>query len=163
MEMEKLLMEMANQGGVRVWRVSNGWLVVYRLKAGRWEAANLVRATEGNWLVSGATGETGGRQNIWQPVLRIHHRALPIELNAARKQKGYYLGLERRCETCKLVKSSHEFERLDDAEQGFRTWECNQCAAERDREVSSLRKSARVGDYLRRNTHASKPPVESEI
>lgn len=164
MKWEEAIDEAANQGAIRVWEASKGWALVYRLRQARWEVRNLVRVGTDDWeMPEKVVGAKLVSRDGWTAVSRIHHRAQPIANIRAEKNKGYYLGLERRCETCKQIRTADEFERQELAEGRFRTWECNSCAAERRRELGKYRDAGRVGDVVRRATHVSRPPVESEI
>lgn len=152
-------------GAIRMWDASKAWRVFYRILYGKWEARMAVKSASGSWVLPpklvGKNTETQG--SGWVKVNQMHHRATQIENERAYKNSGYYAGMVQRCETCKVLRPLSEFSRQKPGEFGFRTWECNICAATREKEVRNQQGEARVGDYLRRQTHASKPPVEGEI
>lgn len=181
MTFEEALQQLVEEGAIRLWRVSGVWYIAYRVKNGqlrpngdhfadvappKYEARNLNKIGDqwklGETMVgSDAYHQPGG----WYPVKTVHHRAKPIEIEAAEANPGYYMGLTRQCSTCKKYKPEKEFERDMEAEGGFRTWECNQCAAERRAAMAKYDREAgrHLGDYLKRPAHTSRPPVEGEI
>lgn len=164
MNYKETLAEAVKQGAIRVYSASNGWHVVYRVQDGQMQARNLNKIGENEWAL-GATmagWAAGDSDNGWLPVQKVHFGVQSIELEAAKQNPGFYYGLLQRCETCRQEKSTLAFSRDMTSEEGRRTWECNQCATERATEVHAA-KAVRGGDVIRRESHASVPPVKSEI
>lgn len=162
MTWEEVLEANISDGAVRLWEASKGWRIFYRIRTNRWEGRSSVRDSAGQWRL--VTKPVGGREEGgWAPVRRIHHHAMPIKSKRAEGNPGYFAGLTQRCETCKVERPLGEFSHQNQSGQSFRTWECDECAKIRLKETKLQSGATRVGDYLRRNTHASKPPVESEI
>lgn len=172
MTYDDVLAEVVKQGAIRICKLSKGYHIAYRVKHGELEARGLLKiqvADEGSGQTEAwePTDQMSGAQQVKSPdgwfwVNATHPQIEPIELEAAKRNPGYYAGLMRRCETCKKYKLESEFERDMSGEGGRRTWECNQCASERAAEVKA-NKADRHGDRLKRETHASEPPVEGEI
>ncbi len=147
MTFDQALEQVVKEGAIRLWRVSRGWALAYRIHNGKLQARSLNRVGESdNWKLSNRlSGTTTHSPDGWHHVLAIHERAQPIELEAAKGNPGYYLGLTRQCGTCRKVKPLSEFERDMTGEQGYRTWECNQCASERAEKLAKrTRIAARV-------------------
>jgi hypothetical protein len=166
MTFEEVLGVTAEQGAIRIWRVSGVWQIAYRWRDGGIQARSLNKVGEA-WVLQDKLvgGDTYNQADGWYPVEAMHHRAAPIELDAAKSNPGYYHGLTRQCHTCKKFRPLKAFERDMEAEGGFRTWECNQCAAERRAELARYHQheDEHVGDYVRPPAHTSRPPVEGEI
>ena len=172
MEYSEALAAVVAQGAIRICELSKGWHMVYRVQNGELEVRSLIKSafadedagTPAQWTVSDhmAGSDEVKSADGWFPVEQTHPQVKPIELAAAKQNPGYWSGLTQRCETCKEVKPASVFERDMTAEGGRRTWECNECAAERVVEVAKNQPD-RHGDVLKRDTHASQPPVESEI
>ncbi|MBI3158518.1 MAG: hypothetical protein HYZ26_02830 [Chloroflexi bacterium] len=165
MTWDEAIEQVVSEGAIRIWKTSHGWALAYRLRKNSWEARSIVRISAEDWNLANSLvgGNNRKPSHGWQPVPRVHHRAALIAHPYAKRNRGYYAGLAARCETCKQTKPAWAFERDAGSEQGFRTWECNDCAAERAGEMGRYRSAVRVGDYVRRETHASKPPVEGDI
>ena len=172
MKYHEALAQVVEQGAVRICTLSEGWHIVYRVQNGYLEARSLIKTRLAD-EDSGAPAEwevadtMAGAQDVrspdgWFAVANTHPQVKPIEMDAAKSNPGYWAGLTRRCETCKEIKPGSAFERDMTDEEGRRTWECNECAAERKAEVAH-NQAERRGDVVRRETHASEPPVESEV
>ena len=166
MKYEKALEQVVKEGAIRLWRVSGGWQIAYRLNEGQLEARGLHLLATG-WelaarLVSSKT-YAGGEG--WHEVYAMHQRAAPIISKHAESNPGYFRGLTRQCHTCKKYRPISMFNRDMTAERGFRSWECDKCAQERSQEIEGYQDHVRehVGDYMQRGGYASRPPVEGEI
>jgi hypothetical protein len=163
MTWDETLDAMVRDGAIRLWRASRGWAVVYRLGREGWEGCSLIRRPGGEWMATESLAGGTRRGSRWQPVAVVHHRAIPVDRRGATRNRGYFLDITRRCETCKRVLPLAQFERQRRDTTAFRSWECNDCSAERVQELGKYRTGRRIGDYLRRDSHASKPPVKSEL
>ena len=166
MKYEKALEQLVKQGAIRLWRVSAGWQIAYRLNEGKLEARGL-HLIGNEWkLADGMVGskiyrEAGG----WYQVYDMHQRAEPILLKSAEINPGYFRGITRQCHTCKKYRPTSMFNRDMVGERRFRTWECDKCADERSKEIEGYHahEQEHVGDYVQGGAHASRPPVEGEI
>jgi hypothetical protein len=164
MTFEKALEQIVKEGAIRLWRVSAGWAIAYRLQDGRWQARGLVRTADKWQAQQRMAGKSYRSVDGWYPVQLPHQATEPIALEAAEQNPGYFLGLTRQCGTCKLYKPLSEFKRQS-AGNVHRSWECNQCAEERRQALRQYRRhdDQHVGDYVRRPAHTSRPPQEGEI
>lgn len=167
MKYEEAVAQVIKEGAIRLYRLSGVWSIAYRIKKGAVQRRDIQRKNENDWalMVESVGSSVHPEKSGWYSADEIHPQAKLIEMEAAAKNPGYYEGFTRECQTCKLDKTIFDFERDMQAEQGFRTWECNDCADQRvsDSKSNVKQASRRVGDYLTRKTHLSKPPVESEI
>jgi len=167
MNYEDAVAEVVKQGAIRLSRVSGVWSIAYRIQQGEVQARNLLRRGENNWeLKDHLVGSDEYYQKSgWYSVKHVPPTAKPIESDEAKKNPGYFINLHRRCETCKQDRPLNEFERNSIEEEGYRSWECNHCAKEREdgKKIYHADQGHRIGDYLDRKAHASRPPVESEI
>lgn len=167
MQFEELLEKMVREGAIRLYRISQGWAFVYRLKEGVVQARGL-HEVDGSWEASDhlVSSVQYYQPDGWYPVEAIPPQAVPIESPAAEANPGYFAGLNRQCQTCREFKPLSAFEReLDELGENYRTWECNQCYQQHLAEVRANRAASerRVGDYLQRDTHASKLPPKGKI
>lgn len=165
MNYQDILEQVVNQGAVRVWRASGVWSVAYRLGDNGWEARSLHKNAAGDWrLGERMVGFSSPTKNGWYPTQAIHAQATPVEHSQAKNNPGYYAGLTKSCYTCKQEKPLFAFEREITEEQDYRNWECNRCAQERIAEIqANSGYDGTGGDYVTRQTHASKPPVEAKL
>jgi|GEM_PF-2986660 len=167
MTFDEILDSMVAQGAIRVYRVSEVWALAYRVKDGEVQARGL-NQIDGQWQAGDrlVSSRTFFQKDGWYAVEGIPKPAKPIELEAAKGNPGYYDGLQmRQCQTCRQYKPLTAFERPIPDEQSGRTWECNQCYATYIGEIEAYQQDPHkhVGDYLRRSTHAARPPAEGEI
>ncbi|KAA3648208.1 MAG: hypothetical protein DWQ07_04220 [Chloroflexi bacterium] len=169
MNYEQLVENLVEDGAIRIYKVSDSFGFAYRWKDGRVQVRNFTLAAEGgdNWLLKNRLvgSEVPTTEDGWFPAESIPSYAKPIELEAALDNPGYYAGMTQQCQTCKQQKPLFAFERENGDTRGYRTWECNDCYNERLAEVRQYEENPdqRVGDYVKRPTHASKPPVEGDI
>lgn len=166
MNYEQALEQLVNEGAIRLWRVSGGWQIVYRVKDGRIEARGLHKISD-NWKLAETlvSSKTYRQPDGWYQVYDIHPRAELIPMESAQSNPGYFTGMVRQCHTCKKNRPILMFSREAIRERGYRTWECNICAQERREEIGDyhLVGDQHVGDYLQSGRHTSRPPVEGEI
>jgi hypothetical protein len=166
MNFEEAIEQLVTEGAIRLWRVSGGWQIAYRVKNGRIEARGLHKIRN-RWKVADTlvSSKTYHEPDGWYQVYDMHPGAEPIPLKSAQKNPGYLTGLVRQCHTCKKHLPISMFNREAIMERGFRTWECNTCAEERREEINEYHMlgDAHVGDYVQRVRHTSRPPVEGEI
>ena len=167
MTYEAAIEKVVAEGAIRAYRLSDSTAYAYRLKDGHYEARTLV-GIDGDWslgktLVS--TKTVGRSQDGWYRIVGLPKRALPIELEAAKKNPGYSKVILRQCYTCKQYKPEAEFERPGAVSDAHRNWECNECYNRRQRELTSFQKvgGARKGDAIDRQTLASPPPPQGKI
>jgi hypothetical protein len=154
MKYQDALEELIAQGAIRLYRAGGAWAVAYRIKNGEIQARSMLKVAEDDWQLADTlvgydpyTNKTG-----WFTVPAAHMSAKPIALESAKKNPGYYIGLTQQCQTCKQVKPLSEFERDMTGEMDYRTWECNQCAAERKARSADTEfdPEKMVGDYVKR-------------
>ncbi|MDH5507709.1 MAG: hypothetical protein OEZ02_10860 [Anaerolineae bacterium] len=166
MTFDQLLAQVVKEGAIRIWHVTAAWCLVYRVKDGRLQARGL-HQRQGSWhtLPHFIGGKNFYAPDGWYAVVAMHASAEPINLAAAKQNPGYYAGLEKFCYTCKQSKPLYAFERSTGVELQLRTWECDQCAAARHQELAGYQQNGEqhIGDSLRRETHASRPPVTGKI
>lgn len=165
MNYDEALAQMAAQGAIRAYRLSDNTAYAYRLKGDHYEARGLY-AANGNWklgdtLVS-AKG-VGRSPDGWYRVTGMPRRAAPIENEAAKKNPGYSNVVLRQCYTCKQFKPESEFQRAGN--NSHRNWECNECYGRRMRELAAYEKAGalRQGDALDKVTQVSPPPPQGNI
>lgn len=158
--------QVVSEGAIRIWRVSGGWQIAYRINDGRIEARGLHKIGD-KWKLADhlVSSKTYREPDGWHQVYAMHQQAEPIMLKRAQSNPGYYSGLTRQCHTCKKYRPISMFNRDMIGERRLRTWECEKCADERREEMEryQLYEEEHVGDYLHRAAHASRPPVEGEI
>ena len=169
MNYEQIVGNLVEDGAIRIYKVSESFGFAYRWKDGRTQVRNFVRSADGpdHWELKhrlvGSDEPTSA--DGWFPAERIPIYARPIELEAAQENPGYYADLTQPCQTCKQLQPLSAFERENGSTRGYRSWECNDCYNQRLAEVQQYEENPdqRVGDYVKRPTHASKPPVEGDI
>lgn len=162
MTYEEALANVAAEGATRAFRLSDNTAYAYRLKDNKYQA-RLLRATDGVWILGNtlASGKHIGRSaDGWYEVIGLPLRAQPIDNDAARNNPGYSAVSVRQCYSCKQFKPETEFTRASG--DSHRNWECNECYARRQRELSMLA-PARRGDFLDRETLVSPPPPQGRI
>ena len=154
MKYNEALKELVDQGAIRLYRASKAWAVAYRIKNGMIQARSLHKFGEDDWRLGDTLVgyDSYANKTGWFTVPAAHKNAKPIDLESARKNTGYYIGLTQQCQTCKQVKLLSEFERDMTDELDYRTWECNQCAAERETRVvgAEFDPEKMVGDTIKR-------------
>ena len=167
MNYEQLVETLAEEGAIRIYKLSDSFGYAYRWMAGRVQVRTFVHTGDGQWVLKHrlAGSQKPTTEDGWFPAKSISVYAKPIEHEAAHDNPGYYAGMTQQCQTCKQFKPVAAFERANEDTRGYRTWECNDCYNERLAEVRQYDENPdqRVGDYVKRPMHASKPPVESEI
>lgn len=166
MSYEQALEQLVTEGAIRIWRVSGGWEIAYRVRDGRMEARGLHKINN-KWTLAGTlvSSKEYHQPDGWYQVLDMHHRAELIPTESAQKNPGYSTGLRRQCHTCKKNRPILMFSRKAILERGFRTWECNKCAGERRVELSEYHMlgEQRIGDYVQASGHITRPPIEGKI
>lgn len=166
MSYEQALQQLVNEGAIRLWRVSGGWQIGYRLKDSRIEARGLHKINN-KWKLADrlVSSKTYREPDGWYQVNNMHPRAERIPLESAHKNPGYFSGLARQCHTCKKNRPISMFSRKAIGERRFRTWECNKCSQERRQVIKEYHTlgDKRIGDYVRASGDISRPPVEGEI
>ena len=154
MKFNDALEELVAQGAIRIYRTSGAWAIAYRIKNNKIQARSLHKFGENDWRIGDTLvgHDPYANNNGWFTVPAAHQSAKPIELESAKKNPGYYIGLTQQCQTCKQVKPLSEFERDMTDEMDYRTWECNQCAAEREAQAVSTEfdPEKMVGDTIKR-------------
>lgn len=167
MNYEQLLEQVVKEGAIRIYNLSGGWSIAYRIKKGEIQGRGIHKVGEGQWALGDhfVGSEEVYNSSGWYPVKAAPLAAKPIMLESAKKNPGYYIGMIRRCESCKLEKSIMAFDRARGAEQSYRSWECNDCASDRISDQVRYRRESgqHVGDYLHRKSQVSRPPIKSEI
>lgn len=166
MKFEEALEQVVQEGAIRMWRVSAGWQIAYRITAGKIEARGLHKITDqwdlGQLLVSSKTyREVDG----WYAVSSMHQNAEPIIHPGVEGNPGYFFGMRRKCYNCKKYRPVTMFRRDTANERGMRTWECDDCAGKRasESEEYGINGNEHVGDYINKAGHVSRPPVRGEI
>lgn len=166
MSYEQALQQLVNEGAIRLWRVSGGWQIGYRVMDGRIEARGLHKINN-KWKLADTlvSSKTYHQPDGWYQVNDMHPRADRIPLEGAQKNPGFFKGLVRQCHTCKKERHISMFAREAIRERGFRTWECNKCAQERRQALNEyqLVGDKRIGDYVHASGQMTRPPVEGEI
>jgi hypothetical protein len=166
MNYEQALEQLVNEGAIRLWRVSGGWQIAYRVTDSRIEARGLHKIRN-SWKLAETlvSSKTYRQPDGWYQVSDIHPRAKPIARESAQNNPGYFTGMVRQCQTCKKHRPILMYNREAIGERGFRTWECNICAQERREDINEyhILGNKRIGDYLQSGRHTSRPPVEGEI
>jgi hypothetical protein len=166
MTYEEALKQAVAEGAIRVYRLSDNTAYVYRLKDNQYQARGLY-VIDGAWQL----GQTmvsakglGRSEDGWYRVVGLPRRAVPIEMEEAKRNPGYSTVVLRQCYTCKQWKPEAEFDRPGNEDAAYRNWECNECYNRRLREVSQFKRvSGRKGDSLERETVASPPPPIGKI
>ncbi len=167
MTYEEAIGKAVAEGAIRAYRLSDSTAYAYRLKDDHYEARTLI-GINGDWslgktLVSSKT--IGRSADNWYRIVGLPKRALPIDLEDAKKNPGYSQVILRQCYTCKQYKPEAEFERPGAGNDPHRNWECNECYSRRQRELASFQKvgGVRKGDAIDRQTLASPPPPQGKI
>lgn len=166
MTFEQAMAQAVKEGAIRYYKISEGWGMAYRLNGRRVEVRGVSKVGDEWGLTTHMAGQPRKRNNDgWYPVEGMPAQVEPINIKAAKQNPGYYLGLKRQCHTCKEEKPLLAFERPEDESEDYRTWECNGCYEQRKRELGQYAGEAdkHVGDYVQREAHTSRPPVEGEV
>ena len=169
MNYEQLVEALVHEGAIRIYQVSESLGFAYRWEFGQVQVRSFVRTefAEDKWALKQRL--VGSVQPIladgWYPTGSLPPWAKPIKHAAAHDNPGYYSGMIQQCQTCRRMQPLGAFERHHSSTRGYRTWECNDCYHERLVEVRQyeVNPGQRVGDYIKRPTHASRPPVETGI
>ena len=163
---EDALEQVVEQGAVRLYRLSERTAYVYRYQENQLQVRTLSQK-DGEWFLPlyMAGMDTYYSDDGWYAADTLPKWAKPIELQAAKKNPRYYDGLTKQCHTCKRELPLYMFEREPGPDQGLRDWECNDCYQQYLEEFAEYDEQApqHVGDYIKRDTHAAKPPVKGKI
>ena len=106
MNFDEAVDKLVEQGAIRMWRVSGGWYIAYRMRDGQYEARG-INEVEGQWkLQDRMVGKGYLREDGWYTVDAIHPGAAPLKGEAAEKNPGYSVSLQKGCTICEENASS---------------------------------------------------------
>ena len=166
MNFEEVLEQVAKEGAIRVYKISDRTGFVYRYEGRNVQAKGLV-SINGEWQTTDRIvgSRTLYRPDGWHDVEGMPAQVRPIELDAAKKNTGYYEGLVRQCFICKKEKPMLAFEREEGEEARLCTWECNECyeARQKEQEEYEAEGERLVGDYVGKEKHTERPPIKGEL